>query len=236
MTRNDNAYQQLEHELKLYKTMVDATLDSITLIDRSYTYRIVTNAYTRARQLRLQDIINHKVADVWGQEIFETIIKEKLDECFAGKTVSHVSAYEFVKNEINYIETVYTPCFTTSSDATYAVVISHNITELKKAQQRIEILAFHDSLTDLPIRPLFFNNLDHEIQRAERLGKSVAVFFLDLDEFKNINDTFGHTTGDKLLKAVSLRLKQYLRKGDLICRTGGIINLDRDLPRPPRRG
>ena len=226
MNSNDLIHKHLEHELSLYKMMVNASLDSITLIDRNYNYRIVTDAYVRTRQLKKEDIINHTVADVWGEQIFEEIIKEKLDECFSGKTVSHIAAYEFIKNEIDYIETVYTPCFTSGPEAAYAVVISHNITELKKSQEKIKALAYYDSLTNLPSRPLFLDQLYREIMMAKRNNKSVAVFFFDLDEFKKTNDTFGHSAGDSLLANVGGRLKKYLRQSDTIARPGGTINLD----------
>ncbi len=227
MMINNLVHKQLEHELYLYKTMVNASLDSITLIDRNYTYRIVTDAYIRARQLNMEDILNHTVADVWGDDIFNQVIKEKLDECFAGKTVSHIGAYEFKKDEINYIETVYTPCFTSGKKASYAVVISHNITELKKSQEKIEALAYYDSLTSLPSRPLFLDRLYHAIATAKRNGKSLAVFFFDLDEFKKTNDSFGHSAGDKLLASVGKRLRRYLRQSDTLSRPGGTINLDK---------
>ncbi len=226
MNPNELVHKKLEHELALYKMMVNASLDSITLIDRNYKYKIVTDAYTRSRQLKKKEIINHTVAEVWGEKIFQEVIKEKLDECFNGKTVSHIAAYEFKKNEINYIETVYTPCFTSGSEASYAVVISHNITELKKSQEKIEALAYYDSLTSLPSRPLFLDRLYHEITIAKRNGKSVGVFFFDLDEFKKTNDTFGHSAGDKLLTSVGNRLKKYLRETDTLARPGGTINLD----------
>jgi predicted signal transduction protein with EAL and GGDEF domain len=226
MNPKDLVHKKLEHELALYKMMVNASLDSITLIDRDYKYCIVTDAYTRARQLKKEEILNHTVTDVWGKKIFKEIIKSKLDECFSGKTVSHIAAYEFKKNEINYIETVYTPCFTSGSVASYAVVISHNITELKKSQEKIEALAYYDSLTNLPSRSLFLDRLYHEITIAKRNGKSVGVFFFDLDEFKKTNDTFGHSAGDKLLASVGNRLKKYLRETDTLARPGGTINLD----------
>ena len=131
------SHEDIDHELTLYKMMVNAALDSITLIDRNYTYRIVTDAYLGARKLEKEDILNHAVEDVWGKETFEQAIKENLDRCFQGETVTARASYEFKKNEINYIETIYTPCFTSGSDVSYAAVISRNITELKKSQEKI---------------------------------------------------------------------------------------------------
>ena len=226
MIQDDTLNTEIHHELALYKMMVNASHDSITLIDRNYTYRIVTDAYLHARKLAKNQIINHTVADVWGKEAFDKVIKEKLDECFSGKTVSHRASYEFKKNEKNYIETIYTPCFTSGSEVSYAAVISRNITELKKSQEKIAFLAYYDSLTNLPSRPLFLDLLNREINSAKRTGKSVAVFFFDLDEFKKVNDTFGHSAGDQLLVAVGKRLKGYLREGDIIGRINELLRLE----------
>jgi len=218
--------EQLEHDLFLYRMMVNASLDSITLIDRNYIYRIVNQAYINARQLKREEIVNHSVAEVWGREIFEHVIKKQLDDCFSGKTVSHASAYEFRSNELNYIETIYTPCFTSETEVSYAVVISHNITELKQSQKKVETLAYYDALTSLPTRPLFYELLHRELKTAKRHKTSLAVFILDLDEFKKINKTLGHTAGDELLIDVGKRLQKYLRESDTIARPGGVISLD----------
>lgn len=226
MSQRDDLHEELYNELSLYKMMVNAALDSITLIDRDYTYRIVTDAYLGARQLKKENILNQTVKDVWGKEIFKQAIKENLDRCFSGETVSTRASYEFKKNEINYIETIYTPCFTSGSEISFAAVISRNITELKKSQERIAFLAYYDSLTNLPSRPLFLDLLNREINNAKRTDKSVAVFFFDLDEFKKINDTFGHSAGDNLLVSVGKRLKRYLRPGDIISRVDRPLNLD----------
>ena len=218
---------KLEHRLFLYQTMVNAAVEPITLIDRSYTYRIVNNAYTEARHMKKEDVLNHTVTEVWGEEVFQEIIKEKLDRCFAGNVVSDVSAYEFKKNEINYIETTYTPCFPAGPEASYVVVISHNITALKRSQEKLKTLAYYDSLTSLPNRPLFMDRLQQEIKYARRNNKTIAVFFLDLDEFKKINDSFGHSAGDALLVSVGDRLTDCLRNSDTIGRASGIISRSR---------
>ena len=224
-----HGHEDIDHELTLYKAMVNAALDSITLIDRNYTYRIVTDAYLGARKLKKEDILNHTVEDVWGKETFELAIKDNLYRCFQGETVTARASYEFKKNEINYIETVYTPCFTSGSEVSYSAVISRNITELKKSQEKIAFLAYYDSLTNLPSRPLFLDLLNREIENAKRTGKSVAVFFFDLDEFKKINDSYGHSAGDELLVSVGKRLKNCLRPNDVISRVDGLLNEDKKL-------
>ena len=226
MENDDTLNKEIHNELVLYKMMVNASHDAISLIDRNYTYQIVTDAYLSARRLAKDMIVNHSVAEVWGRDIFDKVIKEKLDECFQGKTVSFRASYEFKKGEKNYIETIYTPCFTSGSEVSYAAVISRNITELKKSQEKIAFLAYYDSLTNLPSRPLFLDLLNREITSAKRTGKSVAVFFFDLDEFKKINDTFGHSAGDQLLVSVGKRLRHYLREGDVIGRVNELLRLE----------
>jgi PAS domain S-box-containing protein len=227
MYKGIHYHEDIHHELVLYKMMVNAALDSITLIDRNYIYRIVTDAYLGARKLKKEEVLNHTVADVWGKEAFDQSIKDNLDRCFRGETVTTRASYEFKKNEINYIETVYTPCFTSGSEVAYAAVISRNITELKKSQEKIAFLAYYDSLTNLPSRPLFLDLLNREIKNAKRTDKSVAVFFFDLDEFKKINDSFGHSEGDELLVSVGKRLKKCLRPNDIISRAHGLVHEDK---------
>ena len=93
--------------------------------------------------------------------------------------------------------------------------------ERKQAAETIRHLAYHDSLTSLPNRMLFRDRFLHALALAHRKKEILAMLFLDLDRFKKINDTLGHAAGDRLLQAVSERLKKTLREGDTIARLGG---------------
>jgi diguanylate cyclase (GGDEF)-like protein/PAS domain S-box-containing protein len=99
--------------------------------------------------------------------------------------------------------------------------ISHNITDRKQAELRIRYMALHDALTGLPNRILLEDRLAQAIALARRNQQSVAVLMLDLDRFKNVNDSFGHYVGDRLLEAVSKRLQASLRDSDILARLGG---------------
>ena len=86
---------------------------------------------------------------------------------------------------------------------------------------RIEYLAFHDALTGLPNRSMFSKLLTQSIKEAHRYSKKLAVAFIDLDRFKQINDSLGHEAGDQLLKEVAARIRQCLRESDIVARLGG---------------
>jgi len=100
-------------------------------------------------------------------------------------------------------------------------VIFRDITERKLAKARLESLAHYDSLTSLPNRVLFFDRLRHAVGEAERHRHALALMFLDLDRFKNVNDTLGHAAGDAVLVEAGRRLKDCVRACDLVARMGG---------------
>lgn len=98
------------------------------------------------------------------------------------------------------------------------IVLSRDITERKVAEARIARLAYYDNLTGLPNRSSFLDCLEHAVRRARERGRRLAVLFMDLDGFKNINDTLGHGVGDRVLVAAAQRLRDSLRARDLVSR------------------
>lgn len=101
------------------------------------------------------------------------------------------------------------------------VAIARDITERKMLEQRLTYQAMHDPLTGLPNRGYFAARLDAALDRAREDDAPVAVFFIDLDNFKEVNDRFGHATGDRLLVAIGERLRRSIRGGDIVARVGG---------------
>ena len=119
------------------------------------------------------------------------------------------------------VEASVAPMLDSKNQVQGAVLVFQDITERKKLEDQLLQMAKYDSLTGLANRTLFKEFLTASLARSERRGKSTAVLFLDLDHFKEINDTLGHDAGDKLLSSVARRVQTCVREGDLVARVGG---------------
>ncbi len=108
-----------------------------------------------------------------------------------------------------------------NKNVSHYISVFSDISSLKRSQEKLDHLAYHDPLTDLPNRLLFEDRLQHAIKHAKRANGQVAIFFLDLDRFKNINDSLGHAIGDDLLIEVGKRLNRVVRQDDTVARLGG---------------
>jgi diguanylate cyclase (GGDEF)-like protein len=131
------------------------------------------------------------------------------------KVRAAVSAQDLPGNEINILRLVNERLVT-------ATLESNELSEkVKRANDQLEHLAHYDILTDLPNRVLLQDRLSQAIELAHRQGRQLAVLFMDLDQFKHINDSLGHAVGDQLLQSVAQRLKTCVRHSDTVSRQGG---------------
>jgi diguanylate cyclase (GGDEF)-like protein/PAS domain S-box-containing protein len=133
-------------------------------------------------------------------------------------TAYHIEHRIVVGEEIRWVEERAELAFDREGRPLKAVGTVQDITDRKAAEARIEHLAFYDPLTGLPNRTLFMDRLQHELAAAERRGKPLALLFLDLDQFKEINDTLGHDAGDRVLVEVARRFRAALREEETLAR------------------
>jgi diguanylate cyclase (GGDEF)-like protein/PAS domain S-box-containing protein len=119
------------------------------------------------------------------------------------------------------VEVEFFGCAIRFNDADSVMNVAHDITERRQHEQAMQHRATHDLLTGLPNRALFLDRLANAIRRAERYGTRLAVMFVDLDKFKAINDTLGHSAGDQLLRIVASQLRLCVRESDTVARLGG---------------
>ena len=113
------------------------------------------------------------------------------------------------------------PVYNTGGELTHYVGIQSDITEHKEAEEHIQALAFFDTLTKIPNRTLFRDRLQQALTHAERNGQNLGLLYLDLDNFKAVNDSLGHNTGDRLLQIVTKRVVGCVRQWDTVARVGG---------------
>jgi diguanylate cyclase (GGDEF)-like protein/PAS domain S-box-containing protein len=149
-------------------------------------------------------------------------VLQKMHKLISEGNSTHCQNENLTKeHEIIYCEWTYTALRDSENQVVGLATLVQNKTEFKKNQDEIQYLAYYDTLTDLPNRRLLTDRVTHAMHSSSRNKSYCAVFFIDLDNFKNINDLHGHSAGDMLLKSVSTRLKTLLREEDTIARFGG---------------
>ncbi|MFT3929665.1 MAG: EAL domain-containing protein [Spongiibacteraceae bacterium] len=123
--------------------------------------------------------------------------------------------------DIIWVNSQFSVTRNSDGDIDYQIAIIKDITERKLAEKEIERLALYDYLTELPNRRLFGDRLRTAVMAAKRSGRFGAIIYIDLDNFKQLNDTYGHNAGDEFLKMVAHRLQRNLREEDTVARLGG---------------
>jgi len=203
-----------------YRIMLDESSDPIFTFYPDGQYRYVNRAFANGIGKKLEEIIGRKIWDVFP--------KEEADKRFA------VVKWVFENGESKVIEvrvprpdgdryhlTTVKPILDDRRQVISVICISKEITERKIMEDRLAHMAQYDTLTDLPNRALFDDRLRHAITQAKRDQTRLALMFLDLDNFKPINDTFGHQVGDLLLQAAAKRMQDCIRESDTAGRIGG---------------
>ncbi|MYN42368.1 EAL domain-containing protein [Duganella sp. FT109W] len=220
LTLDMNARIRLDEDLRRFRLAMDATADAIFLVDRAGMCFVDVNA-TACRMLGFarEDFLQvgpnralegelHKLEELYDKLLAgdqSGAMTELLLQCKDGAPL----AVEVQRRTLR------------SGSSWILVAVARDITERKEAEQRLLKLAHFDTLTGLPNRSQFYDSLVHSVRQAEEHKWSLAVLFLDVDRFKNVNDTLGHTIGDELLRQFSSRLVDCLRVRDTIGRFGG---------------
>ncbi len=212
------------HSDQTYRYIVNRSRDFITLINRDYKYELVNAAYSHSIGLPPEDIIDRRVAEVWGDTRFDEVIKEKLDAAFDGEEVHFVDRFRF-GTETKDLHVSFFPYGENSNDITHVLVFSHDISRLKEIESRLETYEYRDRVTGLFNRRALHRILRTELDRARRSTEDQlrAILFISLKSFKQINRKFGAEIGDLLLEHSANRLVETLRSGDMVFRFEGAI-------------
>jgi len=224
ITDRKQAEKALRESESRMRAITDSAQDAILMMDPEGRISYWNPAAER--------ILGYTSAEAIGQELHPLIVPSHYHEAqqaafplfqqkglgaLVGKTLD-LDAIRKDGKEIPVqlsLSAVYMEC------AWQAVGILRDITGQKMAEEKIRQMAYHDSLTGLPNRKLFSDRLGIALTQAQRNKKEVGIAMLDLDNFKEVNDTLGHAGGDLLLKAAAERLSAALRKSDTVARMGG---------------
>jgi PAS domain S-box-containing protein len=166
-----------EREVRRKTQFVANAADQLlTMIDRNYIYESVNHAYCRARGQRREDVVGKSVTEVWGQAQFEAFIKPKLDHCFTGRVANAEDWFKFDDKELRCYQVTYNPYRDDSGEVTHAVVVTHDITDRKRAEA--ELKKAHDRLerrVDLRTKALEQANeqLRNEIEERTRMERAL---------------------------------------------------------------
>ncbi len=214
------AKKELEDELKIYKKIVDSTKSHMSYIDTDYIYKAVNPIYLIAHQKTKEEIVGHTVAELFTDDIFHKLLKEKLDLCFTGEEVHYSSWFEVAMGKA-YMEVSYIPHFNLKDKVIGIIISSNDLTKLHETEEELKKLANVDPLTQLYNRRYLFEMTKEVISLAKRDQTKISMLMIDIDKFKNVNDTYGHAIGDEVIKDLSSLLLKHTRESDIVARIGG---------------
>jgi diguanylate cyclase (GGDEF)-like protein/PAS domain S-box-containing protein len=222
ITERKRVEEALRHREQEFKALVENAPVIIARFSAELRHMYVNPAIEQVTGISPSTFIGKTNVELEMPSDLCQLWEQKLQQVFETKQ-GVVFEFSFpTSSELIYYQTRCVPEFASDGSVESVLSIAHNITALKQAEEKLIHDAFHDALTGLPNRILFMERLERALKHTKRRADySFAVLFLDLDRFKLVNDSLGHTIGDQLLVALADRLKKCLRSGDTFARLGG---------------
>ena len=222
LRRHEEAERRRRQSEARFGSLVEHATDIVMVMDGAGEVIFQSPSVTRVLGYASRDLLTRQLIDLvheQDREFVLAIIGET-----AGRPTSEPACIEFRcrhrDDSWRHVETTFTNLL---SDPTVGGIVlnARDVTEQVELQAQLTHQAFHDPLTDLANRALFRDRVEHALARRSPQDRSIAVLFLDIDDFKRINDSLGHSAGDKLLFQFSDRLRGCIREGDTAARLGG---------------
>ena len=226
ITARVEAEKELQKQHDFLQTVINGIGSSIMVINKDYTVSLMNTAAKEMIDENLIDnpsspkcyeVSHHKNMPCSSSSHpcpLTMVIEKKIQT-----RVLH--RHSSMTGEEKIVEITATPLFDEHGKVYAVIEAAHDITELKQTQNKLKFQAEHDSLTGLPNRVLFIDRIKQSINNAKRYHEKIAVLFIDLDHFKEVNDSLGHGIGDVLLEIVSQKLNSVIRQSDTVARLGG---------------
>ncbi|THF58066.1 putative bifunctional diguanylate cyclase/phosphodiesterase [Pseudothauera rhizosphaerae] len=210
-----------EYQLRRLSQAVEQSPASVIITSTSGRIEYVNPRFCEITGYTADEAVGQNPGFVKSGHMPEAVYRELWDTILVGRVWRGELTNRTKDGRIIHEQTSISPILDESGAVTHFVAVKEDITRRKEAEAHVNHLAYHDALTDLPNRRLFRDRLNQALRLHQRNGTGFALLILDLDHFKDINDSLGHTVGDELLRLVAGRLLGLLRDTDTLSRLGG---------------
>ena len=217
------AEKRLEQTRAFLDTVIEhLPMPVIVKEPNNLSFVLVNHAYERFLGLAREHIIGKTIGELLPSESAELVLHYDKDAVSSGKDAV-VAEFEVrtPANGVRFVNTTRLVVRDERGEPEHLISVLEDVTERRRVEQKIRHMALHDALTDLPNRLLLRARLDDALIGLDRGEGGLAVLVLDLDRFKEVNDTLGHPVGDALLKSAAQRLRSCVREGATVARLGG---------------
>ncbi len=216
----DRSHAEIERGREQLQMILDEMPIIIAYVDNQSRYHFINRAFEQWFGTTRADAVGKQSWEVIGSPLYEKI-RPQIERVTAGEEVRYEAERPAADGTKHVFDVHYLPHKAEDGRVLGHFGIVHDITTRKQNEKLLEYLATHDQLTGLPNRTLLSEHLQLAMSRSARAGHKVGALFVDLDRFKNVNDTLGHDAGDRLLKAVAGRFRAHVRASDMVARLGG---------------
>lgn len=211
---------QKERNIRLFETVLLSSPDHNYILDLEGKFLYANKALADQCGNEAQQMLGKKIIEFGLVEVAE--MEQAIDKVIQEKAaVRGEVRYRSQVGKTNFYEYILTPILDLEGKVEAIAGTERDVTERKSWEDAVWHRANYDHLTELPNRSLFRDRLEQQIKNAERTGKLVALFFIDLDKFKEANDSLGHEAGDNLLQQAATRISSCVRQNDTVARIGG---------------
>ncbi len=221
IARDITEREKIQEQLHLQSTALEAAANGIIITDQDGAILWGNRAMTELSGYTEKELIGNN-PKIFNSNQQSQAFYQKLWDTIANGSVWQGEIINKHKNGSLYTEEMtITPVIDTQGRVTHFIAIKQDVSQRVQVQETLEYLATHDTLTNLVNRSLFRQRLEHATAQAKRNRQSLAVLFIDLDDFKPVNDIYGHEVGDLLLQEIARRLEICIRDSDTAARFGG---------------
>ncbi|HEV3234496.1 MAG TPA: EAL domain-containing protein [Candidatus Dormibacteraeota bacterium] len=214
--------ERLRESQERFQRVFEEGSVGIALVGSDYRFIEVNDAFCQMLEYEHDDIVKLGIEDITHPDDIDPAA-DLSRQMFAGQNDAYRIEKRYLKKtgDVVWVQVSVSLVKDKEGKPLYSIGVVQDVTERRKAEKELEFLALHDALTELPNRTLFTDRLSHAIVTGTRDSSSFGVLVMDMDRFKEVNDSLGHQAGDLLLQQMAERLRLALRQADTVARLGG---------------